>query len=116
VLEVTAEACQNGIDDDFDGSADCADHKCRQNPSLTLCDGHGGEHDDAACSDGIDNDGDGFVDCKDFSCSQAALVGVCAPIVEHSALCSNGIDDDQDGHIDCDDFSCAWSHPDCSCS
>ena len=55
--------CSNGLDDDFDGLADCDDPRC---------DGHCAET-GAACSDGRNNDGDSFagvplVDGADPSC------------------------------------------------
>jgi hypothetical protein len=79
------ETCGNGLDDDCDGLADCADPDCS-------C----GED----CDDGVDNDGDGQVDCRDSDCS-------CTEI------CGNGIDDDADGLTDCSDPDCACTEDNC---
>jgi hypothetical protein len=49
-----AEDCGNGVDDDADLLADCADDDC-------VC----AESD---CDDGDDDDGDGDVDCEDDDC------------------------------------------------
>jgi hypothetical protein len=55
------EICDDGIDNDCDGKADCADKgNCRTDPACT-----GGGGDPEICYDGIDNDGDGKTDCAD---------------------------------------------------
>ena len=57
--ENTADACSDGIDNDFNGAIDCAD------PS---CDGFCPEGEGSSCSDGRDNDGDGLPDGSDPGC------------------------------------------------
>ncbi|MBI5611060.1 MAG: hypothetical protein HY902_19465 [Deltaproteobacteria bacterium] len=54
----TAEVCGNGLDDDFDGAADCADSQCAKQASCI-----------ENCGDGIDNDVDSLTDCADSDCS-----------------------------------------------
>jgi hypothetical protein len=56
--------CTDGIDNDNDGLADCAD------PDCAGIGGCGPEGKYATCSDGIDNDGDGLTDCADSGCSK----------------------------------------------
>ncbi|MBU1135391.1 MAG: PQQ-binding-like beta-propeller repeat protein, partial [Nanoarchaeota archaeon] len=55
--------CDDGFDNDGDGSADCADSDCS---GQTGKDGQtcGSEN----CNDNGDNDGDGFIDCQDTGC------------------------------------------------
>lgn len=53
--KIPEEICNNGIDDDGDGFADCEDFDC--------------DTFECNCSDGIDNDADGFTDCEDIDCN-----------------------------------------------
>ncbi len=56
--------CEDGIDNDGDGFADCADQDCF---GISVCI----EGDVAGdCSDEIDNDNDGYTDCDDQDCWQ----------------------------------------------
>jgi len=67
---VVPEDCDDGIDNDGDGPADCDDPECRW---VLPC-----YEDD--CDDGIDNDGDGPADCSDFDCmAMPECPEVCAP-------------------------------------
>lgn len=114
-------SCSDGIDNDCDGLADCADPNCTRDPSIGACaDGGvagdagcvrgGPEGDDATCSDGVDNDCNGYTDCRDFACSRNASVRVCCtPSGDEAsdALCRDGVDNDCDGYTDCVDFSCS---------
>ena len=64
------EDCSNGVDDDFDNLADCADADCNSEcPSGELCDNN------------TDDDGDGLVDCDDGECLiHPACTGIsCSP-------------------------------------
>jgi hypothetical protein len=56
------EHCTNGVDDDGDGLADCADPDCEHR---IACRGAGGVE---VCDNGVDDDGDGLVDCADAAC------------------------------------------------
>lgn len=56
------EVCNNGVDDDGDGSTDCADPDCAADPA---CTGTPVEN----CSNGVDDDGDGAIDCADTDCA-----------------------------------------------
>ena len=98
------EICDNGLDDDGDGFADCADSDCaaeeRCMPKVEDCD------------NGTDDDGDGDAEREDANCSQDAH---CMP----EAVCNDGLDDDGDGNIDCDDGDCdaaASCNPESKCS
>ncbi|EYF04499.1 DUF4215 domain-containing protein [Chondromyces apiculatus] len=64
------EDCNNGVDDDGNGTADCADAACA---GVAPCDGSG----EVVCDDAQDNDHDGFLDCDDASDCQG--LGMCIP-------------------------------------
>ena len=87
-----AENCGNGLDDDGDGRADCADADCA---STAAC-----QSASENCGNGLDDDGDGLVDCDDADCH---FVTVCTTATE---VCGNGVDDDSDFFVDCDDADC----------
>ena len=57
--------CGDGLDNDGDGLADCADPDCAITPSCL-------PQPETACDDGLDNDGDGVIDCADSDCATAA--------------------------------------------
>ena len=107
---VDLEVCQNGLDDDCDGLADCDD------PDCPPCN-------EASCSDGLDNDTDGRVDCLDPDCPPC--VEICGdgkdndfngwfdcadPACPCSEDCTNGVDDDGNMLVDCDDPVCQPCH------
>ncbi|MBN2724253.1 MAG: trypsin-like serine protease [Deltaproteobacteria bacterium] len=85
------EVCDNLVDDDLDGHADCDDSDCFESEACQVVE---------LCSNGLDDDGDGDVDCDDSDC----LSDVACQVEE---ICSNDIDDDNDNLIDCDDPDCA---------
>ncbi len=83
-------ACDDGIDNDLDGTVDCADVECELVPSCFEV--------GANCSDTIDNDGDGAFNCDDSDCNgYAACV---------ESVCTGGGDEDGDGDVDCADADC----------
>lgn len=87
------EVCNDLIDNDLDGTYDCADTDCADS---VLCQAPGAEF----CDDGIDNDADGFVDCSDQDCSgNEACIG-------NAERCTDLIDNDTDGLTDCEDPDC----------
>lgn len=103
-----AEVCNNGIDDDCDGSADCADGEC-----LDFC----AQPQPEICYDGIDNDLDGLTDCadkrdcrKDPACGRSA---VDEPAPNEPENCTDGIDNDGDGKTDCADKGDCRKDPAC---
>jgi len=122
--------CDDGEDNDVDGTTDCADADCSGDPYCTgseICTNGLDDDGDAkvdcedgdcatdsmcelptelTCTDGFDNDGDGAVDCLDADCSTDPS---CAPEVD----CSNGLDDDSDGWTDCADPDCT-TKPECA--
>ncbi|MDO8631009.1 MAG: MopE-related protein, partial [Phycisphaerales bacterium] len=99
--------CTDGIDNDCNGKADCADSAC-----LSVCCGNGTCDPvetscncvadcglplsfEAQCADARDNDCDGILDCADAECQ-----------IGSETNCNDGIDDDCDGAADCADFDC----------
>jgi hypothetical protein len=66
------ESCLNGLDDDCDGAADCADadcasRACGMNGQCTTG-GCVAPSEAGLCADGLDNDADGQLDCADADC------------------------------------------------
>lgn len=91
-------ACNNGLDDDFDGNVDLADPGCSD-----ATDTDESNVPIAACGDGKDNDGDGLVDFpNDPGCSVAQQDDEAddCPNGPACPACANGIDDDGDGQTD----------------
>jgi hypothetical protein len=87
------ELCNDGIDNDNDGAADCADlEDCSTNAA---CEAPGNED----CDNGQDDDGDGQVDCADANCTND-------PACALPEDCDNGQDDDGDNLVDCNDDEC----------
>lgn len=92
------EICGDGLDNDGDGYADCADSECATVPGCQGCNAGGipmPELGVSACTDGLDNDCDGLVDCEDPDCSASQ---------DNSTECCNGMD--QNGNGIPDDFNC----------
>jgi MYXO-CTERM domain-containing protein len=87
------EVCTNGVDDDYDGRADCVDPDCSEDPACLPA--------VEDCTNGIDDDEDGAADCDDEDCAAEPACQI------PDEDCSNGLDDDQDGDADCDDADCA---------
>jgi gliding motility-associated-like protein len=90
VLGTTPINCNDGIDNDRDGNADCADSKCPDCSSVP-----------EICNDGIDNDGDGLIDCQDRD-----EISGCKASIHCENDCGNGVDDDGDGFYDYYDGDC----------
>lgn len=131
----TDGVCSDGIDNDCDGSIDCKDTGCADDPACAVSppeqfcqdsdnDGYGpgglcknGEYDcddkdfevnpgsAEICDDGIDNNCNGFIDCDDVE--WCSKDPVCNPPIENVEICDNKIDDDFDKYIDCQDTDCA---------
>jgi hypothetical protein len=99
------EICDNGIDDDGDVYADCADTDCATQ-SRCNCNAPTKARPEfgvAACTDGIDNDCDGLIDRADIVDCRA---------VNYPTEFCNGIDDNGNNIID--DFACrCQSDADC---
>ena len=85
------EKCNNGVDDNGDGRADCDDPQCSQ---ARVCQPE-------ICDDKIDNNDDDLVDCDDPQCSQAR---VCQP-----EICNDGVDNNDNALVDCKDPQCTTS-------
>ena len=88
------ERCDNGVDDNGNGLADCLDSQCWTAAACV-----------ERCAGGNDEDRDGLVDCRDAA--DCASDPAC---VERA--CGDAADNDRDGATDCDDWDCIAS-PDC---
>ena len=96
------EDCSNGVDDDFDGAADCADPYCRHHCPWN-----------ETCDNGIDDDGDGLADCEDAECAKKVVCTgiVCHPSDSNLQCGSNltGERNDQSGSTDeIEDWCGTW--------
>jgi hypothetical protein len=91
--------CADGIDNDSDGTKDCADNDCANATECQILPNEVGN-----CADNFDNDDDGLVDCADLI--DCANNDDCIADNE-IGLCSDGADNDQDGLRDCNDPDCA---------
>ena len=110
--------CSDGLDNDKNGAADCADVKC-QREGIVVCDGETPvSFDDqeaitaaanAVCSDGESNDDNDFVDCDDFGCELDTWVTVCEAREITDEACSDGVSNNGTEFVDCADFSCQQS-------
>jgi hypothetical protein len=87
------ENCTDGIDNDSDFFADCADTDCFSTSTCVIS--------AEVCTDRVDNDRDGAVDCADSDC--AANVACLPPGAE---VCNDLFDNDRDGTTDCADSDC----------
>jgi subtilisin-like proprotein convertase family protein len=94
---VPEPVCNDGLDEDLDGNADCLDSDCDGIAGCEL----GTE---LTCNDGIDNDADGDPDCVDVDCG-----GISGCELGNELTCNDGIDNDSDGNLDCNDGDCFGS-------
>jgi hypothetical protein len=86
--------CQNGFDDDLDGSIDLWDTGC-----TGVADATEGDAGVTQCTDGADNNNDGSFDYPyDPGCAAAGDNTERAPAA--APRCANGLDDDRDGRAD----------------
>jgi len=97
------EDCSDGIDNDANGTKDCEDPSCANDP---ICLGdpsktHSPEPELGFedCTNKLDDDRDGKVDCEDSDCADD-------PVCD-GENCSDKVDDDGDGKVDCEDSDCA---------
>lgn len=105
-----AEAeCRDGLDNDLNGAADCADTQCKSNSVCQEVTGATDFWGVSLCRNGIDDDGDVNADCRDNGCSAApeCIENLTNTEFNGTALCANGFDDDWDGPKDCMDSGCA---------
>lgn len=64
---IETEVCDNGVDDDADGGADCDDEECFGVGHCATA--------ELNCGDSGDNDDDGATDCDDSDCEETAICG-----------------------------------------
>jgi hypothetical protein len=79
VIEVSALACANGLDDDGDDALDCDDPDCALSGACEIT--------PEACLDGEDQDEDGRTDCEDAQC--LAIAGDEAPCRTTRTTCDH---------------------------
>jgi len=95
LTEPTESVCNDGVDDDEDGTTDCDDSDCASNSACVST--------ETNCTDTKDDDADGNIDCDDSDCSTNSA---CATPTNETN-CTDTKDDDADGKIDCDDSDCS---------
>ena len=93
-----AEICDDGIDNDCSGNADCEDINCTLDPACLAA---------PTCTD-LDGDGYGTGDDRsactfsDEDCNDADL----SVHPNTTEICNDGIDNDCSGNADCEDINC----------
>ncbi|MCA9515196.1 MAG: VCBS repeat-containing protein [Myxococcales bacterium] len=113
VHEDGAAACEDGVDNDYDGDTDCLDVDCARRPlGVTDWPCAAPETSRVACADDADNDADGATDCDDPDCALPSGADPahwpCEPPAEDTPeACSDLVDNDGDGAADCADDDCA---------
>jgi hypothetical protein len=85
------ENCIDGIDNDLDGRADCADSDCA---GAGAC-----QTGPEICGNNFDDDRNGAADCADAACRNID------PCIGES--CFDGVDNNRDGFADCADALCS---------
>ena len=89
------EICNNGVDDNCNNLADCADPGCFGDPR---CAPLGQE----VCNNNLDDDADGRIDCADPDCMNSLS---CRPTMG-TEICDNRVDDNRNNLVDCADPQC----------
>ncbi len=113
-----AEVCDDGLDNDCDGSIDLADADCitctdadADGHFTTVSNPSCGPNDDCDDSDPAAYPGapeTGAAPCKDYNCDDAiACIAPPSCTANEIGMCSNSIDDDCDGSMDCMDSDCS---------
>jgi Putative metal-binding motif len=107
---VNVEAlCFDGVDNNNDGTTDCADPTCDVRTCGAGCTCKAMKKAETLCSDGADNDGDGLRDCLDPDCTGSACAQGCTCVADGGVRetdCTDGLDNDSDGKVDCLDPDC----------
>ncbi|MEJ2691788.1 MAG: cellulose binding domain-containing protein [Candidatus Thiodiazotropha sp.] len=92
--DLPMEACNDQIDNDKNGYADCDDSSCA---GTAAC-----QTPLEICGDGLDNDANGLADCSDLACRETA--GCQQPSTE---ICDDQVDNDNNSLTDCADPACS---------
>ncbi len=109
------EVCNNAVDDDGDGLADCADTDCAGFPTCMMCTPIA-RAETGFCTGGRDEDCDGLTDCVDPDCRVDPSCTMCIPTgpENNPTACMDGRDNDCDRALDCADTDCRGV-PGCTC-
>lgn len=104
-----ATLCADKVDNDSDGTMDCADSDCAAATTCGSVAVYSVPLAESDCSDGVDNDGNGEIDCADAKCIDDIS---CTSVAEYAVVmteteCADGLDNDYDQHVDCGDSDCA---------
>jgi len=101
-------ACGDGVDNDGDLAADCADFDCNGQSCGTGCTCRNYQKTETICSDTQDNDQDIAIDCADSDCDggSCATGCQCSGGNKLETLCNDTQDNDQDTATDCADSDC----------
>lgn len=95
------EICNNNVDDNGDGFADCGDPEC---VGTSWCTTAGGS--EYVCDDGLDNDGNGLIDCQDPECVNAGVCDCSTPAT--SIQCNHTISADNYGAESTSSITGGW--------
>jgi hypothetical protein len=100
--------CGDGMDNDNDGMADCADSDCNLLACGLGCLCQGTTKVETMCTDGLDNDGDSNADCADNNCDNIACGAgcQCSAGLAVENICNDTLDNNNDGGADCLDPAC----------
>lgn len=101
--------CNDGVDNDLNGKADCADPGCNLASCGPGCQCQALHKAERNCNDATDNDGDQQTDCEDDNCAGAGCGDggcVCFGNKETETACDDTADNDGDGQSDCGDMDC----------
>ncbi len=105
-------SCGNGLDEDCDGTIDCADPSCDGgscNPDGG-CVCTAGARRETVCGDGQDNNFTNGADCADGDCDGGSCNSdggcVCTAGAPKETVCSDGTDNNFRNGVDCADDNC----------
>jgi|CXWL01.1.fsa_nt_gi hypothetical protein len=102
--------CNDGLDNESDGKADCSDPDCDKQLCGPGCQCRALKKAEGNCDNGMDDDGDTKFDCADEDCGGAGCGDggcSCSMGMRTETGCNDTADNDGDGQSDCSDSDCA---------
>lgn len=108
-VQLVEDFCNDGQDNDANGTTDCADPGCLGKSCGVGCACGMGAKAEADCNDTMDNDGDSTSDCFDADCTGRSCGTGCtcqAGGAKSESSCFDALDNDGDLQIDCNDSDC----------